>query len=863
MKYREKLPAHREKRRWLETAWTPYGLVTVCITAVFLLVMAWQELYPFGDWSLANSDGSNQYLNFYTYFRNLFYTNNDLNYSFSEILGGNMQGLYAYYLASPVYLLMVLFPQEQILLALHLVIYLKLLGAGLCFCAWAGYRKKGNVWMRVALAVSYAFMGYGVTFYNLLSWLDAMALLPLIALGLERLVRERKPLIYGISLGVAIMTNYYVGFMVCVAAVLFYAVLLFVSREGIWKTIKRTGLLFVGTSLWAGMLSAWILIPAIRALPTGRFQDSQSVFGTLHENFSLFRVFSKLFTGATTANEFFAGLPTIFVGIVPLVLVVLFFLNTGIRRRGRAAAAAVLLFLIFSFHHKWLNILWHGFTQNQMFNYRYSFVFSFLMLAVAWHGVCQWQELPKRAFAYCGAILAAGILLVFTVDYSYGTPKERCLDVFLAATGLLLAFFAVRKKRFAAMLLVGLVLLNSLANSGLSIRGIRGMYGSAQQSQHTKFLDSTQKALNLIPEDEEFFRVEKTFHQSYCDNMALNIPGVSNFSSVERSDSTDFARKMGMRCYSAWARYTGENSVAAESLLGISYVLTKDDPEVGRENYALLGTVEGIGVYKNPYALPLFMGSPTLSNDGEGKDGFLFQNDCWSSLVTEEMGSIFAQAESNWTKAEEDRTYTLICTMPVDGNAYLHFTGEYFGTYKPFGVELCEPPEKVLKMDSSQDTYLLGAYEKNDRLVLKITLEQGVKEEALDAIRVYGEDLAVLEAYAQAVQSREVSVQKVTSSHLTVRYTTNEESPYLVSTIPYDEGWAVTVDGKETPIVKNWGCMLAFEVAPGEHVIELRYHPPGKTLGCGITLGAIVLPLLYGLIRTVKNGKTVRPPQTA
>lgn len=152
----------------VERAWFPYLLTAVAITAVFLAIMIICRLYPFGNNSLASSDGKNQYLSFYHYFRSILLTENNIDFTFSNVLGGNVRGLYSYYLASPLYLLFALFPERQILLALHIIIYLKYLIAGLSFCAWAGYQKKENPWMRAALSVSYGFMGYAVSYYSLL-----------------------------------------------------------------------------------------------------------------------------------------------------------------------------------------------------------------------------------------------------------------------------------------------------------------------------------------------------------------------------------------------------------------------------------------------------------------------------------------------------------------------------------------------------------------------------------------------------------------------------------------------------------------------------------------------------------------------
>ena len=80
-------------------------------------------------------------------------------------------------------------------------------------------------------------MGYAVSYYSLLSWLDAMALLPLVALGLQRLVKENKSLLYILSLAVTVVANYYTGFMVCAASVLMYIALILTNKDGIANSL--------------------------------------------------------------------------------------------------------------------------------------------------------------------------------------------------------------------------------------------------------------------------------------------------------------------------------------------------------------------------------------------------------------------------------------------------------------------------------------------------------------------------------------------------------------------------------------------------------------------------------------------------
>lgn len=93
MKYRSQLPARTEGQRWQDRRCFPYLLTALAATAVFLAMMICCRLYPFGDRALASSDGKNQYLSFYHYFRSILFSQNNIDYSFSTVLGGNIRGL--------------------------------------------------------------------------------------------------------------------------------------------------------------------------------------------------------------------------------------------------------------------------------------------------------------------------------------------------------------------------------------------------------------------------------------------------------------------------------------------------------------------------------------------------------------------------------------------------------------------------------------------------------------------------------------------------------------------------------------------------------------------------------------------------
>lgn len=103
-------------------------LLSFLLTAGLLAVLyAVSGFAPFGDSaSLAWQDANNQYLDLFLLYKRLLSGSAGLSYSFSKMLGGTNVALFAYYLASPLNLLLAFFPTDRILVFFDLLILLKL-----------------------------------------------------------------------------------------------------------------------------------------------------------------------------------------------------------------------------------------------------------------------------------------------------------------------------------------------------------------------------------------------------------------------------------------------------------------------------------------------------------------------------------------------------------------------------------------------------------------------------------------------------------------------------------------------------------------------------------------------------------------
>ncbi|HOA85210.1 MAG TPA: YfhO family protein, partial [Bacillota bacterium] len=213
---------HRQE--WRSMAYLGFAFF-IPVVIMYLIYLA-MEIHPFGDGSVLVLDLNGQYVYFYEALRH-FVCDGDtsLLYSFFRSLGGDFMGIYAYYIASPFSYIVCLFPQEKILDALLLIFLLK---TGLCGFTFGFFiHKTGRSKSRIATVIfsmMYALSAYAVVQQHNSMWIDAVMWLPIISYAIEQLIKYGKFRMYVIFLSLTLMSNFYIGYMVCyyVIAYFFY-----------------------------------------------------------------------------------------------------------------------------------------------------------------------------------------------------------------------------------------------------------------------------------------------------------------------------------------------------------------------------------------------------------------------------------------------------------------------------------------------------------------------------------------------------------------------------------------------------------------------------------------------------------------
>ena len=171
---------------------------------------------PFGDLSVLTLDLNAQYVYFYEALRDSIYGDTSLLYSFSRSLGGEFMGIYAYYVASPLSYIVALFPKSMMLYALLTIIIIKVGLCGLCFGFYLHKQtKKPNQTNIIIFSIMYALSAYVITYQNNIMWLDGLFLLPILTYAIERVVKQRKYILFIVVLALTMMSHYYIGYMLC------------------------------------------------------------------------------------------------------------------------------------------------------------------------------------------------------------------------------------------------------------------------------------------------------------------------------------------------------------------------------------------------------------------------------------------------------------------------------------------------------------------------------------------------------------------------------------------------------------------------------------------------------------------------
>ena len=802
---------------------------------VLVVIFAQRGIFPFGEECFLRTDMYHQYAPFFSEFQYKLTHGGSLLYSWDIGMGVNFSALYAYYLASPMNWLVALCPRQFLIEFMTVLIVIKTGLSGLFFTWYlrkhTGTREFGSCFF----GIFYALSGYMAAYSWNIMWLDCILLFPVILFGLERLVKEKKGMVYCIALGLSILSNYYISIMICIFMVIYAAVLVILYPPKKGKEFAATAGRFTLYSLLAGGLAAVVLLPeiyALQATASGNFDFPK----TVSSYFSIFDMIARHIGNVQTE----IGLdhwPNIYCGVAVLMLLLLYLGNKNIKIKEKAVYFSLLLFFYASFSVNVLNFIWHGFHYPNSLPCRQSFIYIALVLVMCYKAYLELKNTPWKhiVMAFWGA--AAFVILA---EKLVDNEEQFHFAVFYAAilflalyTGCIYLYHSRKWCRDGVLLAVlGLVFCESAVNMAVTSIPTTSRTAYVKDNEDTMLLaDSIRSSV--------FYRIEKGESRTKNDGAWMNFPSASLFSSVASAAMSDFFQSVG--CESSTNAYSVKGSTPfIDALFATRYGIYPDQqPADGLKEQ--IGRQGSMWFYENKYTLPVGFVMPQDMETNwvlDSGNPANVQNDLSSVLG---VSNLLVPAEG----VSEGKKLTF--TADASGDYYVYVTN------KKVEEVSAEIGERSLSFDNVDRGYFLelGYLPKGQEVILQSQTDGNPAMQA----EIWRFDPEAMEEIYQCLSKSPLELSSWTDTGLAGSINTPEGGTMFTS-IPYDKGWKIWVDGTAVSGRPVFDAFLGVDLEPGEHKIRLSYEPQGLKTGAvitGVSAAAVAALAVCGWMKNKKK----------
>ncbi|MBP5363463.1 MAG: YfhO family protein [Ruminococcus sp.] len=850
-----------------------YFALAFIIPSVLMLVGFGQKgIHPFGNNQMLVVDLWHQYYPFFRVVSEKLRTGGSFLYSWQNGMGTNFLSLISYYEASPLNLLSIFCSNSATRDALTYILIAKIGFAGAFFSCFLRYTYKRKDFSIVVFSTMFALCSYMLGYYWNVMWFDTIALFPLVMTGIVALCREKKWMLYTLSLAFSLISNYYIGYFTCVFTLFVFFAIAVIECKGIKDFFIKLWLI-IRSSVIGIALGAFILIPAYEGLKL-TYSINNQFPQTLKWYEKWYDILANLISYSEPAKK--EGLPNFACGMLAVVLFGVFLFSAGIKIREKISISSLLVLIFVSCNLNVLNFIWHGFHATNQIPYRFAFIFCFLLVAAAYRAYDVMTAKGIKIYQLVLLVLAPAFIFGLNVWKSMKTDAGFSFDgAFRASvfiTGAYLLVFIAGKifpfKNNSVRLNVINAALAAAVIAELTSNTIIGVktVGASSYTSYPYLNKNVQALLGVMREDDysPFSRVEMTSTYTLNDGATYGYNGVSQFSSMANVSVTKYFRKLGLYASEAGNRYYYRNSTPmVNDLLGINYIISKSGA-LNNSAMSLMEIAEADNSHlyrsKYPMSIGFMMNSNILKLELAAADNpFEFQNDIVTLATGTKQGIFTRQPIHDYTFNNAEGQKTDFGTFSFDvtdqkekASATLIYDGVE-GAYL-YGYAKNGPAETI---DVKCDGQIADSGISADDYPIVFPMGNGQEGSTFEATLNFEEDRAAgaftVQVYALNEEAFNKAYSELADEQLELTEFSDTKIKGIINvkrrgilylSIPYERGWSIYVDGKKVSTTKIFDAMLGAEIGPGEHEIELKYFPDGLGKGIIISISATFLFIL-------------------
>lgn len=828
-----------------------------------------ENITPLGDMSLLCTDFFHQYGPMMGELHDRVLGGKSLIYSFTMGLGLPFFRNFFNYLSSPFNILLFLFKKENLVTIFSLIIGLKVVCSSVTMVYFLSKKFKTKKYTLIPLGIMYAFSAWFIAYFWNIMWLDGMVFLPLVTFGIEKIVDERKWKMYVTCLFIMMFSNFFIAFMICIFSVMYFimysSIKYFEDKRKMKEKLsyyKKMVLTFIASSLLAGALGAFFLLPMAKSItsisatgdevPTEQYYKFEPV-DYLFSHFS--GVDSTVFSSDNLNN------PNVSCGVISIVLISLFLLNPKISLKVRIGYFTLLGFFILSFFVPQLDFLLHAFHVPNDLPYRYSFLYSFIFIIMCGYLVVNMEKVKPYSLYSIYFLLMAVLLLVKTDSW-----KGLTNEMILYNIGLLTAFFILFivcyfKKSYGRIFTVLFTILvcvdasvSTCSNWDLTIEKDYFYDGYDQKIKELDYINKN--------DNEKFYRIETLNYMTLNDGSWYGYNGISSFSSMNHENMAILQHNLGVPGNEINSFYYTQSTPIYDLMLDVKYTLGVqnddlrysdyqyfDDETVSVFHYAvgpIFGVKESVTEWNFSNPNPLEVQNDFMKKAYGIEDVLSPVDISDSEVLIEEYDRLIVKytiknPKDNmyfYSNSSDVEAFVMGDCLYYNDEIYLNGDLEFEGLPYSSTSDYASDGERYIVNISSTDE-LIELY-----VVYRDYYSQGFElytinhDSFFEAYEYFNNYKFEIEDFHEDLIEGKIKL---------------DEGMMVYTSIPYDEGWEVFVDGKKVKAISLGNALLAFDCPMGEHEVKLKYRVPLMMEGAIISISSFIGMIILEIYKKKKR----------
>ena len=864
-------------------------LLSFFLPVLILLVIAFKfKIYPFSSDCVITEPMQKTYLPVISELRRKIFAGESLFYSWNVGGGSNFWAWIGAYAASPFALLYLLFPADRIAEATQIIFALKAAVAALCL--FVLFWKKENVVspVSVGLSVAYGLSAYVLT-YSQEPWiLDTVILLPLLILTLWNLILGKRKWMFTLMCALAGITCCHAGVYMLLFVIIMFPLLYIEARHEELKLAKLSDIIkdfFIFLCLGLG-LSAFVWYPSLQALwKTAPGNEVIHIASDAKVELKSWDFLERLaFAPSLVFPSDASQLPSIYCGIFPIVLVILYACSGKIRFSEKLYGFCTLAFIYLTMCFRLFQFVIHGLHFPITGQYPQAILFTFLIMYMAGRLLSRGSFMEDRnhlwlaaalvlafmafratisksySYASFGSYMAVAFLIIYfatTFRIHTGPKKEKTIWMSLLAVSMVieagLAFYRpVKEKYYHKTYVYEDASVSRAATEGFGINPAET--GKTQKDVYKldktilyKKPDSEEQTFasekkEISPKGTRFYIEDPTW-ENY--GLVYGVPSLNSESFMTSMRFSEVLRNLGINSSS-----DGKNILLSRGTLVTDtfFQLRKlDSRRFSAEEQQELAAIATNG---------FFVTTENINEDLFVNDSpFEAQNNLANQLasvkpfsevkmevvemknIKQEDGAFRAVKTGERAKIVlESEDYISDPNIPI----YIYCSCEQKTTIETklldidgnlrFQNSFNSASGSCLKLDMKNS--------KDRRLHIEITVSNPEKKKFF--FFAAREDREKMNWFQTVTRESGWKMTELGDGYAKGTIDTLS-SGHVVWSVPADDGWTVTIDGQKTRTFSAYKAFLGIHIPAGTHEITIRYTPAGYRTGVFVTCGSVLL----------------------